>query len=236
MNSFPRLVGLAAIGLCVSFGSLFAQNLFVNGSFESVAGYTPPYPQDQGFLPDHWTAIVLTNDTYSNDGSFGLQPGTNGYGRWITLTTAFDGGKFVAGGLDAESFGQSISLANSTAYTISAYIAGDGAVISSATWSVFLHSSQNTASDVLLGNFSPLSAGNLWEFSSFNFTTPANASQYDMVGFVPTTGVQQYMGIDNVSLTPASVPEPSTLASISAGLVLLLVGTGLRRRFDVAQN
>jgi hypothetical protein len=203
-----------------------AQNLFLNPSFETIDSFTPPFPQDQDVRPDHWAAIYLSVDTYSVTGDFGLKPGDNIYGRWNQLVVPADGERFIAGGVDSESFGQALVLTPGQTYTVGAFIAADGLFQPSATWRVFLHDTSWSQPDLTLGVFAPVTAADTWEWRSFTFTAPANSSEYSMVGFVPDTGFGIYMGIDAVSL--AVIPEPAAV-SLGAGILIGLAVIGRRR-------
>jgi hypothetical protein len=179
-----------------------ATTLVVNGSFEDVGGSTLT---GQALLPVSWTAITLSPDTYSNDGSYGLLPG--GFGHFPG-GAAFDGIRWVAGGSFPETLGQALaaSVQPGVRYTVSAAIRRDtGATPGTGSYEVRLKSTLLSTTFVVAGRFAePVGTG--WETFAFDFALPVAGPAYAFVELVPfASGAQvSYPGIDAFSIVQVS--------------------------------
>jgi hypothetical protein len=233
-----RIVAALATGLLLGGVAEHAQaNLLKNSSFELV----PSAATGQGILPEDWINVPTAGpgaDTYSNDGSYGLAPSANGN---FTGVTAYDGIRWVAGWsvTSQESFGQWLDapLVAGNTYYLSGWLhqALRSDLDFTGGYQVYLTNTPSVHTEYLgfLGATSSTSAG--WEQFSISFAVTPVLASLNFLEFVPvvtaTTG-SAYPGLDLVSLTKtetASVPEPSTIFLIGAGL-FGLAGTRVVRK------
>jgi hypothetical protein len=202
-----------------------AANLIVNGSFENV----PSNATGQGLMPSDWVAVQSRPDTWRNDGSYGLAPG--GFGDF-TGVTAFDGIRWVAGAslpFLPEEFGQQLAsaLIPGQAYDMTAYLheALRSDLQNSGSYEISLQTSHSVATpQLVLGTLSPF-AGSLthWQLATLHFVAPAGADTHPFLLFTPVSSGSgtAYPGLDDVSLTVSSVPEPASWLLMAAGLATL---------------
>ena len=236
-------VWFAAVSLIalVSLSATAHASFITNGSFETVPNGT----RDQGLLPSGWfqaSGISPGADTYSNDGSYGLNPGD--FGNFPGVT-AFDGIRWVAGasvaGFGDESFGTKLTmtLTPGQEYMLQAHLyqAIRSDLDNPGAYRLSLSDGSTTVS---LGSLAPTTGINAWEARSLTFTAPTDASSRPFLIFTPyrTTAGIAYPGLDDVSLHSV-VPEPASLTLVALGAVLsLAVSThrGRRRKFPTTAN
>jgi hypothetical protein len=171
-----------------------AVNLFPNGSFESV----PNNFTEQGLLPNDWinTNLFSPNaDTYSTDGSYGLEPA--GFGNFPGVT-AFDGNRWVAGSafghlgsdttVGGEAFGAFLTstLTPGETYQLDAQLhqALRADLAHPGGYQLFLaagSSGPNLAAATYLGAFTPTTGG-AWEarWHSRHRTTPGRGRSWSL--------------------------------------------------------
>lgn len=232
MERTKVVVGALGLVAILALAPSVEANLINNPSFEIV----PNGNTGQGLLPTGWVNIpppTPTADTYSNDGSYGLPP--SGFGNF-TGVTAHDGIRWVAGwsAQGQESFGQFLgsNLVAGTEYLLSGWLhqAFRSNLNNPGGYEVYLTNTPgtHTALTGVLGPTTSFAAG--WTQFSFTFTATQEMANLGFLEFapVPTSG-SAYPGLDLVSLTATSVPEPGTLGLFGAGLVALFLA---RRRRD----
>lgn len=218
-------------------------SLISNGSFETV----PNGSTGEGLLPTGWfhTSPSLPASsrasTYSNDGSYGLDPGEDG--AFIGATAA-DGIRWVAGVSAAshgptngtvagEAFGTTLTelLVAGDSYQLDAEIYRNlNGVNHYGGYQVFLSATMSGSGATLLGALA-IATTNSWQSSSLTFLAPSDAASRQYLILVPyyvgwpygSPYPNSYIGIDDVSLVALSVPSPVPAPS---GLVLALGGLG----------
>jgi hypothetical protein len=173
-------------------------SLVANGGFETIG----PAQLGQGLLPASWVATVNSADTYSTDGSFGLNPGDFGH---FPGTLAFEGIRWVAGADFPESFGQVLATPVQPAvlYRVSAALHRDtGSRVGAGGYEVRLKATMASTSFVVAGTLAAVSSS-VWETRSFTFTLPAASSGLPFLELVPV-GASSYPAIDDLSLVQVS--------------------------------
>lgn len=233
------LAAIATAALAAAPPTQAAGNLIRNASFETVNGVV----HDQGYLPAEFEQtgnISPGADTYSNDDSYGIQPG--GFGNF-TGTTAQDGIRFAAGAdfgsfAFVEAFGQQLSapLMAGATYDFSGWIADSFRAGTTRGGFDLLLSPSTTFGDagaVMVGSLAPTTGVGGWEYRTLSFVAPTNAGMLGYLIFAPRSvgASEAYIGIDNVSLTTA-VPEPATWGLMGLGLLALTCAA----RRQTAQN
>lgn len=233
-------------------------SLIFNGSFEQV----PNSNAGAGLLPTGW---FHTNpslpagsraSTYSNDGSYGLDPGedSNFSGviaaagiRWVAGQSRDNHGASNAT-VEGEAFGTELTelLVPGGSYQFEAELFRErlGSVYGAfhaGGYQLFLSAGTSGAGATLLGALDYVSLES-WQSRSLSFTAPSDSGSRPYLILVPYyQGISpydgpyavSYIGIDDVSLVALSVPSPVPTPS---GLVLALSGLGswvtlrLRRR------
>jgi hypothetical protein len=198
-----------------------AASFITNGDFESGGPILV-----QGFLPSPWTTVPIGADTYSNDGSNGLLPSTNGN---FTGVTAYDGIRFVAGWSTCSScperFGQQLvsPLVAGSTYNIT------GALHQAVRIDLNFPGGYNVAVGTDLNDPSPLflvstpvtTNNTAWEPFSVNFIAPAGVESRLFLLFIPFVAGAgtAYPGLDAFSLADANpVPLPAALPLFVTGL------------------
>jgi hypothetical protein len=234
-------------------------SLISNGSFETV----PNGSTGEGLLPTGWFHTTPSlpassrASTFSNNGSYGLDPGEDGA---FIGATAGDGIRWVAGVSDGahgsanttvagEAFGTTLTelLVAGDSYQLDALLFQNTNVnLFSADkpggYQLFLSSTTSGAGAALLGAL-PMVTSNSWQSRSLTFEAPNDAASRPYLIFVPywvsfpggSAYPNSYIGIDDVSLVALSVPSPVPAPS---GLVLALSGLGswLTLRFRLGRN
>lgn len=172
----------------------------MNGGFETLA--TSEVGQlGEGLVPAPWIPVLLTPDTYSTDGKFGLDPSANGN---FTGVTPYAGVRWAAAwGSADERFGQILTapLTAGKKYVLSLFlrmaVRADLAVDS--TYAVGLAVQAAPTTDVVeVGTFAKVTTGGSWQARSITFTAPTDAANRKLLVFRSVTG---YAGMDDVSLT-----------------------------------
>jgi len=222
-------------------------SLISNGSFETV----PNSSTGEGLLPTGWfhtpPSLPASSraSTFSNNGSYGLDPGEDGA---FIGATAGDGIRWVAGVSAAshgptnatvagEAFGTTLTelLVAGDSYQLDALLFRNTNVnLFSADkpggFQLFLSSTTSGTGATLLGALSMVTS-NSWQSRSLTFEAPSDAASRPYLIFVPywvsfpggSAYPNSYIGIDDVSLVALSVPSPVPAPS---GLVLALSGLG----------
>jgi len=215
------VAGLLVMGILSDSASA---NLLENPSFEATP-CTTPCNQDQGVLPSDWLLLNITPDTYSNDGSYGLDPSLLDN---FTGATAQDGIRWVAAwSAGAEMFGQTLAspLISGREYTISAYLreAVREDLAHPGTYQIELWDALDVSADQLvLGIFQPLVDNQeAWELRTLTFIAPVGSEGHPILAFRPlgSAAGNSYPGIDNINL----VPEPTALVFLGFGLAAVAV-------------
>ncbi|HMS56879.1 MAG TPA: PEP-CTERM sorting domain-containing protein [Fimbriimonadaceae bacterium] len=209
-----KLISALSLALISTFASA---NLVQNASFETVPGTGT----GEGLLPSDWVQFNSSADTFSSDGSYGLDPN---FGGRFPGVVAQDGLRWVAGNsIEPEEFGQFLNtpLVEGDLYRISAWIHRSARtdMPDNGTFVVTLRNETDTIR--VLGAFEP-TANYVWEYREFEFAAPTNSANLNILGFSPLSAgpTGAYMGLDNVRLE--AVPEPSSLLAFAAlGLILV---------------
>ena len=231
-TSLPEFLVICGVALTwLSAGNCLAQNLLINGDFEMVPNPPQCAPNEPlSCMPSSWYAVSITPDTYSVDGSYGIEPG---FGGNFPGVHAQSGMRFVAAwafrlgcggplpqvgcgaqpaGLYAETFAQTLTtpLHPGCSYELSAsLLLGPRSCQSRpGTYDVYLTGLPATAGTdcTLLGSLTPVSSINLWQGSSFQFVAPPGSDAPRAILFVPRhTGevAESYVAIDSVVLRSA---------------------------------
>lgn len=209
---------LLTLALASSFGTVFAQNLLTNGSFETetAAGSSGnSYYMSATKSPDAWGFVPSTTATGSIADSSGL---VTPYGSWF-INLGASGGNSQLGPAQPsyDSLTQSVTTIIGATYDLSYYLYSPNSISNfyfNATW-------DNT---VITGTQKSVYINTGWT----QFTETVTGTGLDKLGL---NGWSDNGGgyLDNVSLVQAqAVPEPKSLVlSIGVGIVTL---TALRRR------
>jgi hypothetical protein len=217
-----RSIALAA-ALSVIVSGQSRANMIVNGSFEN--GTNPPPLNGSGVaLPTGSTAITGWT-VIGGTGGDGLAwlPNGNPYG----VSTTF-GNNFLdlTGYLDRSPYfgvSQSISTTVGQSYTLTLNLGVDqGTPAYGGPIAVQVQAGPVT--ETITDN--PAGTGNIWTAFNVNFTADSTSTLISIQG----TEGNQYIGLDNVSLNAAAVPEPGSLALGGIATVFCLGCWCLRRR------
>jgi len=218
MKRLPILI-LASI---VSCGA--SANLFQNAGFEDIPGSG----LGQGLLPSNWIPFLLSPDTYSNDGSYGLSPGE--FGNFPGVL-AHGGLRWVAGAninqsAGGEIIGQVLSapLVAGVTYRVDGWLhqALRADLNNPGGYDLWLDKGdfgQRLFVGHLGDTVSPTAS---WTAFSDEFVAPVDAQEYMRFLFAPIASGNwgTYPGLDDVSL--AAVPEPASMLALAGGLALLI--------------
>lgn len=218
MKRLPILI-LASI---VSCGA--SANLFQNAGFEDIPGSG----LGQGLLPSNWIPFLLSPDTYSNDGSYGLSPGE--FGNFPGVL-AHGGLRWVAGAninqsAGGEIIGQVLSapLVAGVTYRVDGWLhqALRADLNNPGGYDLWLDKGdfgQRLFVGHLGDTVSPTAS---WTAFSDEFVAPVDAQEYTRFLFAPIASGNwgTYPGLDDVSL--AAVPEPASMLALAGGLALLI--------------
>lgn len=206
---------------CLPFiaASAFAQNLIVNGDFESLVATEEIDIKDLSFgdyLTFGWTV--------SGDAAISLYPSDDfSTGQYVTFG---DGERDAAGAEMQQIFATQIGQVYEVSFNVGRV--GPGGAVVGVTGAVFGGNNFNTTLGELTGYASPAgeSGGTVW-FSPVSFTFTA-VSELSLLRFSDTSNTTLSVDtrLDNVSVT--AVPEPSAFAALAGGFAL--AGALLRRR------
>lgn len=188
----------------------------------------------QAYVPAPWGSTGPGNsfvsfDTWDDTGANGLSPGFAGV---FTGVTANSGNRW-AGGWHFEDMHQlmQFTLTPGQQYTIEAFVHAPNASFGyvAGGWQFGLGATANSTPTIVAVFPATVTWANGWTFQSATFTAPANAGA--MPYFFPqvysSTGVNTYMGIDDVVIR--RVPGPGPVALLGLGAVAALA----RRRRTV---
>jgi hypothetical protein len=180
-------------------------NLLRNPSFEAVpdAGGT-----GENLMPLDWIDLNPESDTYSNDGSYGLDPTANGLGDF-TGVTAKDGIRWVVSwSATTGQIGQQLTtpLTPGAVYRLESWmhVAIRSDLANPGTYLVGLWDAAHQQPIEWVGVSCDI-AGNDWGARSFTFVAPADAATRPILvlqsqAAAPSAG-SSYAGLDLVSLT-----------------------------------
>lgn len=216
MHLSPRHTGLAlAAGLAIAAAPAAAQNLVVNGSFES-----PGSGQTQIVtVPDGWTLMDTAN-------------GVDIIGAGLGGSVAADGLQFldlIGGGAGAFPSGvyQDLMLTAGTPYRLAFAYNGARYDNGSPTSGAVLHASlgslwQGSYGVDALNAFPSNGPATPWQTVSETITAPSTGVY--RLSFRTDSGAWGSPYVDAVSVT--AVPEPGTWAMALAGMLAILVRRG----------
>ncbi len=184
---------------------------FVNGSLTGPAGYS--------VLPIGWAQLFPDCDTEDAAGpheAYNLSP---------------DGGSFVAGTqtvtvnpVGTEAFQQTVSgLIPFAEYTVTFYQSNLGFGVSNvggswsaiANWQLYIDGEGSGLYSAEMAPTTGALPNNLWSAGSITFTVVASEHA---LGFGPhsVNGLNAFLGIDGIVLSPATATEPATLSRIKS--------------------
>jgi hypothetical protein len=163
------------------------------------------------------------NFTFDGNGAASLPLGSTAISGWTTfggelavlenanafgLTTPF-GTQFLdlTGYHDSSPYGGVLQMINTTvgqSYVLSLDLGVDN---SSSLYSAPVSVSAQAAGSVMTFTANPTGTGNIWTPFSLAFTAVSTTTTISIQG----TGAKQYLGLDNVSVNPSAVPEPTSL-------------------------
>jgi PEP-CTERM motif len=230
-----RAATLAAFSIFWSMSGVHSAlaNLLLNPGFEAA----PNNNTGQGLMPSNWIALQSIPDTWSNDGSYGLLPGSpsslgdfdgvtaHGGIRWVAGAAVCSSGPFCPNA--AEDFKQILStpLVDGQSYTISGWLHQAIAAISirPAATTFFL---TNRSTRTLVAHLGSTPNTLAWYFYSDTFVAPMNAGSLGTIEFEPVTSFcvpgcsMAYPGLDDVDLegVTAAVPEPTSMGLMGSAL------------------
>ena len=210
-----------------------AQNLVVNGSFESNGGNastTGPgwtfsgnvnYKNNEGTSDGSFAAGYNGSDT-SNTGVIFQTLANTGAGA--NYTVSFDFGTFASNGLQQ----LRVEVRDGTDFTAGPLLMNSGSATINPTSGGAI---ADNSTSLLVTDDSGAFGGGPGQFNSVAFTFTALSGSTTLV-FRDTGGVTDATDLilDNVSVTAAAVPEPSTWAMIGSGVLTLLAAQRARRR------
>lgn len=209
---------LAAGTLALLAVPSFAQNLLVNGSFES-GSYTWDGGGADTLAPGStaitgWTVVNSDVSPLKSVNSWNITPEDG----LVSLDLTGYNGQPPYGGVE-----QTIATTIGQQYLVQFYIGVQNASSSFRE----PNSIDLSINAVSAGTFvnSNTGAGVQWTLASHTFTATSTSTTFDFVG--AQSGGGNYIGLDNASVQ--AVPEPSGLV-MAAGSILGLVGRRRRRR------
>jgi Protein of unknown function (DUF642)/PEP-CTERM motif len=199
-----NLVVLAVAALLAAPAAGEAANLLTNGSFEDITNFSDNHPGDD-------TTVLAVGDTSMPGWTV---VGTDGL-AWIGPTNPFllsaaDGQYFLdlTGYTSQEPSGgvsQTIATTPGTNYELTFALGSDGGYGLPSAITVSTGAATQTFTSTLTGS-------NNWESETMDFTATGPSTTISLIGVVGN----QYIGLDNVSLT--DIPEPASMVLLGAGL------------------
>jgi hypothetical protein len=186
---------------------IYGSNLLENPGFETV----PNSNVGQGFMPSDWVtlpaSIGVPGDTYSNDGSYGLQPGVAPFANNFLGVLAYEGIRFVAGwAIVPELIVQDLSspLESGETYRISGWLQQSYNHDTQGAYEIYLAEDHDvnvlTTGKTKVGQLDHTdSYGDGWTYRETSFV--ASGSGKDVFALSPyNVGSNAYPGLDDVSL------------------------------------
>jgi hypothetical protein len=200
-------LSLIAVGLAISSP---AHADLVNGSFEDGT-YT--FGGDGGdSLPagsaaiTGWTTFAAELAVIENTNTFGL---STPYGNiFLDLTGYHDSAPY--GGVE-----QSITTVIGQSYTLTLYLGVNNTSGDNAYGPVSVQVMAGTDSTTLTAN--PAGDGMIWTPETWQFTADSTTTNVMIQGESTASG--HFIGLDNLSVSPSVVPEPTSLFMLSIGVI-----------------
>jgi hypothetical protein len=211
------IVAAAALALCAGAAQAASQNAFANGSFETIG--VPPQ------IAEGWRGFNGIPAVRSN-----AEARTGSWSALLSLPNGFNGSGLVQDTLDDGGMPEIDPSNWGTTTTLSFWTKGRLGETGAIDYSLrFLDAGSNILGPQFNGQFNNKVTDSWTEVSAANLLIPTNtAAAILLVTYAagPSAGM---VYIDDVSLSVAAIPEPSTYALMLAGLA----GVGLlakRRR------
>jgi hypothetical protein len=216
MLMLPRFV---AIVLIASLCSSTSRADFTNGSFEA-GNYTFDGNGADSLQPGSttitgWTTFAAALAVIENTNDFGLA--TPFGNTFLDLTGYHDSSPY--GGVE-----QSVATVVGNTYQVSLYLGVNNDQGLNANGPVSVQITAGSSSAILTAN--PTGSDNVWTEETFSFVADSTSTLVTIQGNSTASG--HYIGLDNLSISPAIVPEPSSIAMLCAGFA---IWTGFARRW-----
>ena len=212
------LAALTALGLTALPHAAHAQ-IVQNGSFEQGT-FSSGGDQSLGVDSTAISGWTVTNAEIAllTNGNYGLATPYGSY--FLDLTGYHD--SLPYGGVT-----QNIATTSGTYYSLSFSLGADQ---SDSRYSGPVSATASAGGASQSFTFTPAvgSTGNQWGTFGFSFLATSASTPITIIGTQSTGG--QFIGLDNVSVTPAAVPEASTTISFGLLLALGLGGVVLARK------
>lgn len=178
------------------------------------------------------------NFTFDGNGADSLQPGSTTITGWTTfdaelavientnnfgLSTPF-GNVFLdlTGYHDSAPYGgveQSVATVAGQTYQVSLYLGVNNDSGLNAYGPVSVQITAGSSSAILTAN--PAGSGNIWTEETFSFVANSTSTLVSIQGYSTASG--HYIGLDNLSISPSLVPEPSSIVMLCAGCLILTI-------------
>jgi len=222
MNRINLGIALSMAGAMVMLAGK-ASGQILNGGFEN--GFVPAF--GSGYVPAPWSStapgnIVVSFDTWSDNGGNGLPPNSAGL---FTGVTAAQGHRW-AGGFNFENMSQlmSFTLTPGQQYKVRALVHApniNGGWVSGG-WRFGLGATA-ASTPTIVATFAPTVTWSMgWVLQTATFTAPSNSASlgYFFPQVYKTGSISTYMAIDAIRITP--IPAPGALALMGLGSVVCM--------------